>query len=252
MGPHRDAVGNYSQGVLSMRRSTITTTATLGAVLTIGSIALAGTAGAAPSGHSRADRLHAIATSGKLPANFTCAHANQDLTRIVTAQDVLLSRITRGNAALQRAQAAGDTAKATSITDRLTRANQATSDLATVSHLISSACPGSIADASSASSAAAKMGTFHQAAARIERVAHAGVLPTTFTCTSAASDQAKISGLVSTIDAKLATLHGRQQSATDGGNSARAARIEAKITKATTLKQDAAKVAALISADCGS
>ena len=89
------------------------------------------------------------------------------------------------------------------------------------------------------------------AVARIEAVANAGALPSSFNCATAATKQARISTAVSKINARISTAQTREATASANGNTARATAIGARISKAQTFVTDLGTVSSLITAKCG-
>jgi hypothetical protein len=228
------------------------------ALASLASLAVVGVAGAAapaPLSHSGKGQLHeivSIAKSGVLPSNFSCAKADADLGKISYAEGQLNVRITKGQAAEAAATAAGDTAKASAIAGKLAKGAQLEADLSKVSNLIASACPGSSATSSGAQAAITHLQDRKAEIAKVVAIAKADALPSSFRCSNAAAEQAKISSFTTKLDARIARGQAAESAATAAGNTARAQHLSARLAKATTLKGDLATVSSLITARCSS
>ncbi len=228
------------------------------ALASLASLAVAGVAGAAtPTPHSLAGKgqLHeivSIAKSGVLPSSFSCTKADADLGKISYAEGQLNTRITKGQAAEAAAKAAGDSAKATLIAGKLAKGAQLEADLSKVSSLIASACPGSSATSPGAQHANTHLQDRRAEIAKVVAIAKADALPSTFSCSNAAAEQAKISAVTTKLDARIAHGQAEESAATAAGNTARAQHLSTRLAKATTLKGDLATVSSLITARCSS
>ena len=88
-------------------------------------------------------------------------------------------------------------------------------------------------------------------AERIHSIAVAGALPASFSCAKASTLTARIDAAESKIDARVSRAQTTEQRALSNDNSARAARIANRITRANQLKSDLVTVAGLITAKCG-
>ena len=86
-------------------------------------------------------RIEAVANAGKLPANYSCTKASTQLARISTIESKLSTRLAKAQANQAAATAAGQTTKANAIAARITKAQQFSTALGTVSSLISAQCP---------------------------------------------------------------------------------------------------------------
>ena len=129
-----------------MKMRTLVITGSIGAVASLGGL---GVAGAATTHHAVAatthrgalvERVHAIATSGALPASFSCANAASFQAKITTAETKMEARMAVGQTAEQDTAAAGQTKRANHIALRLAKAQQFKGDLTTVSGLITAEC----------------------------------------------------------------------------------------------------------------
>jgi len=138
-----------------MKASTKIATSTLVGLTLLGGAA--GVAGAAQSastttgGHHsatrtpgarlrHAERIHAIAVAGVLPASFSCARAATATARIDAAETKIDARVSYAQTAEQRALSNNNSARAARIATRITRADQLKSDLVTVAGLITAKC----------------------------------------------------------------------------------------------------------------
>jgi hypothetical protein len=126
-----------------MKLRTITAGAAIAGALSVG---LVGVAGAASPGkghagaHQRIARIEAVANAGALPANFNCSTAATKLARIQTVQSKIATRMTTAEGRESAATAAGDTARATEIANRISKAQTFQADLGTVANLITAKC----------------------------------------------------------------------------------------------------------------
>lgn len=236
-----------------MKIRTIASATALVSMASLGVVATAGAAsphGGTHEGHGRLAAVEKIAASGKLPRKFSCANADKDLGAISYAQGVLNTRITKGNAAEAAATASGDSAKASAIAAKVAKGTQLEADLAKVSTLIASACPGSSATSPAGQAAAAHLASRHGHLAKVIAIAKADALPAGFSCTNAATDQAKITAFETKLDARIARAQARETAATSNGNTAVAQRISNRLTRAEALKGDLTTVSGLIAARC--
>jgi hypothetical protein len=87
--------------------------------------------------------------------------------------------------------------------------------------------------------------------AHIESVLSSGKLPSSFDCSTAAARQAKITSTEARINALLATAQARETAAANAGNSARAAAIASRISKAQTFLSDLGTLSQMITTHCG-
>jgi len=100
-----------------------------------------GTASAKHAHHeAMAARVHSIALSGALPATYSCANAAADQATISSIESKIDARLAWAQSAEQRAVAAGRSALATWIAQRIAAADQLNTDLSTVSGLITAQC----------------------------------------------------------------------------------------------------------------
>jgi hypothetical protein len=126
-----------------MKLRTITAGAAIAGALSVG---LVGVAGAATPGqgqagaHKGAARIEAVANAGALPANFDCSTAATKLARIQTAQSKIATHITTAEGRESAATAAGNTARATAIANRISKAQTFQADLGKVANLITAKC----------------------------------------------------------------------------------------------------------------
>jgi len=126
-----------------------------GALAGISVLGVAGVAGAATTsstphhatqvGHQSrrgelVTRVHSIATSGALPTNFSCTKAATLQSKISTAETKIDARLSTAQGREQAAAAAGQSAKANLIANRIAKATQFKADLVTVSALITAKC----------------------------------------------------------------------------------------------------------------
>jgi len=129
-----------------MKMRTLLAAGSIGAVASLGGL---GVAGAATTHHAVAvgthrgalgARIHAIATTGALPASFSCAKASSLQAKITMAETRLDARLSQGQTAEQNAMSAGQSNRANHIALRLAKGQQLKGDLATVSGLITAQC----------------------------------------------------------------------------------------------------------------
>ena len=236
----------------------IRTMATATALASIGSLSIVGAASAAGpvagrhAGHGRLGEVVTIANTGKLPSTFSCKNADRDLGAISYAEGVVNTRITKGTAAEAAATSAGDTAKAAAIAAKVAKGTKLEADLAKVSSLIVNDCPGASATSPAGQAATARLASRHGHLAQVVAIAKADALPSNFSCSNAASDQAKIKVFETKLNARIARAQAKETAATSNGNTAVAERINNRLTKAEALRGDLVKVNGLISARCAS
>jgi hypothetical protein len=85
-------------------------------------------------------KAHEIATSGTLPARFSCSNASTATARITKLENRIDQLVPLATAREQRATANGHTAWATAISNGIAKAEVFKSDLTTISGLISAKC----------------------------------------------------------------------------------------------------------------
>jgi hypothetical protein len=87
--------------------------------------------------------------------------------------------------------------------------------------------------------------------ATVEAIANADALPAGYSCTKAATDQARITKAESWLDTKLAKLQTAEQKAQANGKTTLVTVLDSWIQKGTTLRTDLGTVSGLITAQCG-
>jgi len=85
-------------------------------------------------------KVHEIATSGKLPARFTCSNSSTVEAKITKLENRIDQRLPIATLREQNATANGNTARATAIAHRIASADQLKTDLTTISGLITAQC----------------------------------------------------------------------------------------------------------------
>lgn len=121
--------------------------AALLAALSVGAVGVAGAAtspvsqASHPNRAAHVARIEAVANAGKLPANFSCSTASTKQANISNMVAKINARIVVGQQKEAAATAAGNTAQAAKIANRISHAQTFVSDLGTVSSLITASCP---------------------------------------------------------------------------------------------------------------
>ena len=130
-----------------MKLRTLSAASASVAAMSVGVVGIAGSAGAAtpaqnhPKAAAMVAKIEAVANAGQLPANYSCTKASTQLAHISTTQSKLSTRLATAQANQAAATAAGQTTKANAIAARITKAEQFSTALGTVSSLISAQCP---------------------------------------------------------------------------------------------------------------